>query len=119
VLGRDELDQARAMQARGWSISVIAREPGRRRDQQPDAIEPYLDYCRNRLADDPHLAAAILFDELSALGYPSAYQTFTRTLRTRKLRPQCPECTAAAAAKKPPRAPNHTSDQGPADIVPP
>jgi transposase len=116
VLTPDELRDAKAMRDKGWSISVISRhlgrdrktirayltgqrEPGRRRDQQPDPFEPYLDYCRHRLSDDPHLAASILFNELAALGYPGSYQTFTRTLRTRRLRPECPVCAAAIASK--------------------
>ncbi len=44
-------------------------------------FEPFADYCRIRLADDPHLWASTLFDEIVALGYPAAYQTFTRALR--------------------------------------
>jgi transposase len=110
VLSRDELDQARAMHAKGWTISVIARHLGRDRRtvrehlagtrqpgvraRQPDPIEPFLDYCRARLTDDPHLAAKTLYGEVATLGYPGAYQTFTRSIRTHDLRPQCPECNA-------------------------
>lgn len=113
MLSRDELEQARAMHAKGWKISVIARHLGRDRRtvrehltgarepgvraRGPEPLEPFLDYCRARLADDPHLAATTLFGELVALGYPGAYQTFTRSLRARNLRPSCPECAAAAA----------------------
>jgi len=87
VLSRDELDQARAMHAKGWKISVIARHLGRDRRtvrehltgtrqpgvraRQPDPLEPYLDYCRTRFTDDPHLAAKTLFGEVVALGYPA------------------------------------------------
>lgn len=113
MLSRDELDQARAMHAKGWKISVIARHLGRDRrtvrehltgarqpgvrSRQPDPLEPYLDYCRARLADDPHLAARTLHGEVASLGYVGAYQTFTRSLRTRSLRPQCPDCATATA----------------------
>ncbi len=111
MLSRDELDQARAMHAKGWKISVIARHLGRDRRtvrehligarepgvraRGPDPLEPYLDYCRTRFTDDPHLPATTLFGEVVTLGYSGAYQTFTRSLRTRSLRPECPECTAA------------------------
>jgi transposase len=121
VLSHDELDQVRAMRERGWSISVIARhlgrdrktvrayltgdrQPGRRRDQQPDPLQPFIEYCRTRLTDDPHLAATTLFSEAAALGYPGAYQTFTRSLRAHDLRPECPECAAAAAKPPTPEA---------------
>src|SRR5450759_2465350 len=44
---------------------------------------------RPRLADDPPLWASTLFAELTALGYAGSYPSFTRALRTRKLRPHC------------------------------
>ncbi len=130
MLSHDELDQVRAMHAKGWSISVIARhldrdrktirayltgdrQPGRRHDQQPDPLEPFLDYCRARLADDPHLAARTLFGEVSALGYPGAYQTFTRSLRTRSLRPACPECAAATGKRSTPERRQDATAPGP------
>jgi hypothetical protein len=43
------------------------RTPGQRR-QPPDAFVPFLPYCRQRLADDPHLWGTTLFDEVAALG---------------------------------------------------
>ncbi|MDQ8707559.1 IS21 family transposase [Streptomyces sp. LHD-70] len=103
---------AHALRRQGWSISAIARhlgrdrktiraylngeqEPGRRR-QSPDAFVPFLDYCRQRLADDPHLWASTLFDELKALGYEGGYSTFTRALRRYQVRPHCEPCHAAS-----------------------
>jgi transposase len=79
--------QAHALRQQGWSISAIARhlgvdrktvraylsgqrEPGRRQRTQPTVIEPFLEYCRLRLADDPHLWASTLFDELVGWGSP-------------------------------------------------
>src|SRR5664280_1171600 len=38
-----------------------------------------------------------LFDELTALGYAGSYPSFTRALRTRKLRPHCEPCAASRA----------------------
>ena len=46
--------------------------------QSPDAFVPFLEYCRQRLADDPHLWASTLFDEVVELGYAGVYSTFTR-----------------------------------------
>lgn len=56
----------------GWSISAIAahlghdrkavraylsgeRRPGERVSSPPDRFEEFVEYCRLRLADDPHL----------------------------------------------------------------
>jgi transposase len=62
--------EAQALRARGWSISAIAnhlehdrktirayltgqRRPGERRPARPDRLTELVDYCRQRLADDP------------------------------------------------------------------
>lgn len=105
-----------ALRKQGWSISAIARHVGRDRktvraylngDREVgvrakpddwvdpfDVIEPYV---RQRLKDDPHLRLMVLFGEVQALpvGYDRAYQTFTRQIRDRGLRPHCEACTAA------------------------
>ncbi|WP_344382970.1 Mu transposase domain-containing protein, partial [Georgenia ruanii] len=54
--------------------------------------EPFVEYCRRRLAEDPHLWSTTLFDEVVELGYAGSYPTFTRQLRTRALRPACEAC---------------------------
>lgn len=93
-----------ALKKQGWSISAIARHVGadrkavraylnggrqvgvRRRgvgEVDPfDRIEPYV---RQRLIEDPHLRATVLFAEVQALpgGYGRVYQTFTRQIRDR------------------------------------
>ncbi|MFI9605070.1 hypothetical protein ACIHCX_35540 [Streptomyces sp. NPDC052043] len=56
---------------------------------------PFLPYCRQRLADDPHLWASTLFDEVVELGYEGAYSTFTRALRRYQVRPHCEPCRAS------------------------
>ena len=43
--------------------------PGERAAAEPDPFEPFVGYCRERLAEDPHLWATTLFDELLELGY--------------------------------------------------
>ncbi|WP_051709350.1 Mu transposase domain-containing protein [Streptomyces sp. NRRL S-350] len=73
------------------------RTPGIRISSQ-DAFLKFLPYCRQRLAEDPHLAATILFDEVVDLGYAGAYSTFTRALRRHRARPRCEQCQDAATA---------------------
>ncbi|MFD4835242.1 IS21 family transposase [Streptomyces uncialis] len=102
---------AHALRRQGWTISAIARHLGRdrktiraylngervpqQRRQAPDAFVPFLEYCRQRLPDDPHLWASALFDEIVQLGYAGAYSTFTRALRRYEVRPHCEPCHAS------------------------
>ena len=54
------------------------RVPGLRVGTDPDpfgVIEPYV---RQRLVDDPHVWATVLFDEVGGLGYEQSYPTFVR-----------------------------------------
>lgn len=108
MLTPDEVAAAKQMQARGWKISVIARHlhrdrrtvrdylTGKRlpgvRHSGPDPLDPFTAYCQRRFADDPHLQASTLFEELVELDYPGAYSTFTRALRRQDLRPRCQVC---------------------------
>ena len=72
--------------SQGWTVSAIARHlgvtrvtvrrylsgeqtPGVRASSAPDPFAEYVEYCRLRLAADPHLWATTLFDEVTALGY--------------------------------------------------
>lgn len=106
--GNEDME-ATALRDRGWSISAIARHLGRsratvrahlngeraagvRRRSVPDPFEEYVAYLRARFEDDAHLWASALFDEVVALGFPLSYQSFTRGLRTRRLRPHCEAC---------------------------
>jgi len=78
----DDVD-AHAFRNRGWSISAIARHLGHDRktiraylsDERSagvrallgeDRFAAYVDYCRERLIEDPHLWAMTLFDEVTA-----------------------------------------------------
>ena len=58
----------------------------------PDPLAEFEAYVRARFADDPHLWATALFDEVVALGYDRSYPTFVRQLRQRGLRPHCEAC---------------------------
>jgi transposase len=109
MLTREEDVDAHALHRQGWTISAIARHlgrdrrtiraylkhgrvPGQRGRPAQDAFEAFAEYCRARLAEDPHLWATTLFDEIVELGYDRSYPSFTRALRTRALRPACEPC---------------------------
>ena len=95
--------EASALRRQGWTISAIARHlghdrktirayldgkrtPGVRASSRVDPFEEFAEFARIRLADDPHLWATALFDEVVALGYKGSYPSFTRALRDRSLR---------------------------------
>ncbi len=103
--------EVHALRRRGWSISAIARHTGRDRktvrgylngERTPgvrkravDPFAPFLGYVTARLIEDPHLWAITLFDELVGLGFVLSYQSLTREIRARKLRPACLACAGA------------------------
>src|SRR5664279_3278253 len=60
-----------------------------------DTFAAYAAYCTARLAEDPHLWAIALFDEVIDLGYDRSYPSFTRALRLRGVRPVCEPCHPA------------------------
>jgi len=103
-----------ALKKQGWSISSIARhvgvdrktvraylysdrQVGVREDETVDPFDVIEPYVRQRLKEDRHLRATVLFGEVQALtpGYDRAYQTFTRHIRERGLRPHCEPCSAS------------------------
>jgi len=112
MLAREEDVEAGALRAQGWSISAIARHLGRNREtirsylngertpgvrrrsgENPfDRFEPYVS---QRLQDDPHLQLSTLLREVQQLGFAGSYQTFTRQVRSRALRPHCEACAGA------------------------
>lgn len=111
MLTREEDIDAHALRRQGWTISAIARHLGRDRktiraylagdrvagERKPageDPFEPFVDYVRARLTEDPHLWAVTLFDEVVRLGYDRSCPTFTRQIRVRGLRPHCEPCLA-------------------------
>lgn len=112
MLTPEEDVEITSLKKRGWSISAIARhtgrdrktvraylngerEPGVRESSEPDAFDRFELYVRQRFADDPHVWATTLFDELIGLGFDRSYQTFTRKLRDRELRPHCEPCASS------------------------
>lgn len=110
MLTREEDIDAHALRRQGWTISAIARHLGRDRktiraylaggrvagQRKPvgdDPFEPFVDYVRERLKEDPQLWAVTLFEEVAGLGYDRSYPTFTRQVRARGLRPHCEPCS--------------------------
>ena len=100
-----------ALQKQGWSIAAIARHVGhdrktvraylngkrvpgvrRRAEEVEDPFDRFEVYVRQRFADDPHVWATVLFDEIVALGFDRSYQRFTHYVRDRRLRPHCEAC---------------------------
>lgn len=111
----DDVD-IHALKRQGMTISEIARRtnhdrktiraylsgqraPGVRQRAIPDPFDVFVDYVTARLSEDPHLWAATLLDELVPLGYTGSYQTLTRQIRDRGLRPACTAC--AHVTKRP------------------
>jgi transposase len=104
--------EAHALREQGWTISAIARHLGHDRKtvraylsgarvpevrvrREPTLAEPFLEYCRLRLAEDPHLWASTLHDELVGLGFTGSYPSLTATIRVHGLRPHCEPCQAS------------------------
>ena len=68
-----------------------------RRSSSVDSFDAVADYVRQRLAEDPHVRATVLFAEARALGYGASYPTFVRRIRDRGLRPGCRSCSPGRA----------------------
>jgi transposase len=109
MLTHGEDVEAHALHQRGWTISAIARHlgrdrktvrayingtraPGVRQSSKPDPLEPFVTYITLRFADDPHVWASALYDEVRQLGYPLSYPSFVRQVRAEGLRPHCEAC---------------------------
>ena len=115
-----------ALRKRGWTITAIANHakldrktvrkylagngtPGVRARAAPDPFEPFADYVTARLIEDPHLWVRTLFDELEDMGFGLSYQSLTRIIRERALRPVCQACRSAT------QRPNAVIDHPPGD----
>ena len=107
----DDVD-VHALARQGWTVSAIARHLGRDRKTirgylsggrtagaraaaGEDPLDPFVGYLRQRLVDDPHVWATVLFDEAVALGFDRSYPSFTRGLRVHRLRPHCEPCSGS------------------------
>jgi hypothetical protein len=112
MLPRDRAEQILAEHAAGKSARAIARAYGYKPDTvrnyvsgrrtpgeaapRADDFMPFIAYCRQRLADDPHLRAAALLAEITSLGFPGTQRSFYRALERNEIRPHpCPDCHIA------------------------
>ena len=112
MLSREADVEAHALREQGWTISAIARHLGHDRKtvraylegkrvpevrvrREPTVAEPFLEYCRLRLGEDPHLWASTLFDELAGVGFAGSYPSLTAAIRAHRLRPHCEPCQAS------------------------
>ena len=86
MISRGEDVEADALKKRGWSTAAISRhlgrdpktiraylngqrQPGVRRPSRPDPLQPYTLYLTARFADNAHIWASALYDEVVPLGY--------------------------------------------------
>ncbi len=130
MLPRDRAEQILADHAAGKPAGAIARAYGHspatvrayvnglRTPGEPapraDDFAPFAVYCRQRLADDPHLRTPALLAELSSLGLGNARSTLYHALERHGIQAHpCPDCHPAsmsgyaplAAAQSPQPAP--------------
>jgi len=112
MLTQEDVVEIHALRRRGWSVAAIARHTGRdpktirrhlagwepTRGTAPSPVEPWRTYVEARLADDCHVFASVLFDELVALGFDRSYPTLVREIRKLGLRAPCGCCRAGALA---------------------
>src|SRR5260370_21064034 len=113
MLTQGEDVEVHALASRGWSVSAIAshldrdrktvrasvrgeRQAGVRASDRPGPLAPFAAYLAARFADDPHVWATALFDEVVPLGYPLSYVSFARQLRLAGLRPHCEPCAGVS-----------------------
>jgi TniQ len=86
----------------GHSITTVRDYAhGRRTPGEPaaraDDFAPFAGYCRQRLADDPHLRTPALLAELSRLGLDSSRATLYRSLERYGIQTHpCPDCHPAS-----------------------
>ncbi len=113
MLTQGEDVEVQALRKRGWSYVAIGRhincdwrtvkaylegrEPGARRRTEPDPLALFVPYLKARFADDPHVWASALLDEVGGLGYALSYPSFVRQLRAAGLRPHCEACDGVAS----------------------
>lgn len=112
MLTQEDVVEIHALKKRGWTITKIANHTGRdpktirkhlegwetKRGTAPSPLEPYRSYLEARFADDSHVFATVLFDEIVDLGFDRSYPTLVREIRALGLRPACGCCSPATEA---------------------
>lgn len=108
MLTQEDDVEIHALRKKGWTISAIARHTGRdrktvraylegrgdrdTREARASCLDPYREFVQQRFVDDPHVPAAVLFDELVEANFDRSYPTLVRELRRLQLRPVCTTC---------------------------
>lgn len=113
MLPRDRAEKILTLGNAGWSVSAIAarlghseptirdylagrRTPGVRAPRPSLLTDLLAGYCRQRLAEDPHLRPSTLFNEVTELGFTASRSTFYRELTQRRLAPSSHAQSTAA-----------------------
>jgi hypothetical protein len=119
MLPQDRARQLLAEHAAGKPVREIARayghSPGTVRDYvhgrrtpgepaaRADDFAPFAGYCRQRLADDPHLRTTALLTELARLGMDGSRATLYRGMERHGIQTHpCPDCHPASVSGYPP-----------------
>lgn len=110
ILTDAERAEIAALDARGWSVSAIARHTGRdrktvrrsiagdvTRSSRESCLAPISDVLRELLAANPHVPATELYQHARSAGFDRSYVTFARELRRLGIRPRCADCVAVPA----------------------
>lgn len=108
MLTQEDDVEIHALRKKGWTITAIALHTGRDRKtvraylkgrggrdterERVSCLDPYREFLAQRFDDDPHVTAAVLFDELVAARFDRSYPTLVRELRRLQLRPVCTTC---------------------------
>jgi hypothetical protein len=105
MLPRERAEKIISLGNAGWSVPAIAaqlghseptirdylngrRTPGVRAPRPSLLTDLLAGYCRQRLAEDPHLRPSTLFDEVIELGFKGSLRTFYREMT--RLQPEQP-----------------------------
>lgn len=100
MLPRERAEKILTLHAAGWPVQAIAdhighshqtvrdyingrRTPGIRAPRPSLLTDPLASYCRQRLAEDPHLRTSVLFKEVADLGFQGSRATLYRELKRR------------------------------------
>ncbi|MEX5713413.1 hypothetical protein AB1484_35625 [Parafrankia sp. FMc6] len=104
MLPRDRAEKILTLGEAGWSAQAIADQlghspqtirsyltrrttPGVRVPRPSPLTDPLANFCRQRLAEDPHLRPSTLFTEVTELGFQASRSTFYRALTQLRLSP--------------------------------
>ena len=102
MLTRERAEKIITLGEAGWSVQAIADQlghsqqtirayltgrtkPGARAPRTSLLTDLLANYCRRRLAEDPHLRPSALFDEVTELGFKGSRSTFYREVTQRRL----------------------------------